>query len=119
MTVATDAPYTEMDDPRFEHEWPAKNHNWSINAIRERCAVGLIPAVKFIPEETVPIGWNGITIYVTKGIEIEVPQMFYDVYRDSRQGTMQAYRNAQASLEKRAFGPGQTSVESGWNGNQV
>jgi len=90
---------------------------WTMNYIRELVKQGIMETRTFMPDETIPIGWNGVIVYVTRGVEIEVPKMHYDIYMDSRRGTMQAYDNARMSLEKRSFGPGQTSVTSGWNGN--
>jgi hypothetical protein len=89
---------------------------WSMKHIRELVEAGIWTATKFVPDETIPIGINGVLIWVTRGVEIEVPTPFYEVYRQSRMDTMMAAENAQKVLEKRSFGPGQTSVSMGWNG---
>lgn len=106
----SDAPAAELT------EIPADGV-WSIDHMRKLCAAGIWKTASFVPDETIPIGLNGVMIWVTRGVEIEVPAPFYELYKQSRKATMDAYENAKGSLERRSFGPGQTSVESGWNGN--
>lgn len=91
---------------------------WTLNYIRELVEQGIMQTEMILPDETIPISWNGVTIYVTKGIRIEVPKVHADIYWQSREATQQAYQNSVETLNKRAFGPGQTVVESGWNGNR-
>lgn len=96
---------------------PPENGIWSMAYIVELINAGNTSSVTFIPEETVPVSWNGVEVLLTRGVEIEVPKFHYDVYQQSRRDTIAAFRNAQGSLERRSFGVGQTSVTSGWNGN--
>jgi hypothetical protein len=96
---------------------PPADGIWSMPYIYELVQQGIVKTKTLLPDDTVPISWNGVVVYVTRGIEIELPEFHYDLYVQSRKATNEAFANARASLERRAFGPGQTMVESGWNGN--
>lgn len=80
---------------------------WTWDRVRQLLDSGEIDAVRFIPDETLRIGWNGLYVYVCKDTENVVPQMHYDVYMDSRKGTREAYENSRMTLIKRV---GQTET---------
>ena len=92
---------------------------WSHAQWAERVNAGLEKTVVFVPEDTVPIGINGVIYYVERGKEVELPEPFFMLYQQSRKAQGEIMVNARGSLEKRSFGPNQTSITSGWNGNAV
>jgi hypothetical protein len=49
--------------------------------------------VKFIPAETIPITYNGLTIQLVQDVECEVPEGFYNIYREHREAIRQAQQN--------------------------
>ena len=77
---------------------------------------GQVKLVQFVPDDTVPIGINGCIYYVERGKPTELPEPFYNVYQQSRMQLAEAAVNSRISLEKRSFGPGQTTISEGWNG---
>ncbi len=56
------------------------------------------PRVKFIPNETVPITFNGLTIQVVADQEIEVPEPFYNIWQDYRKAKREARQHEQYLL---------------------
>lgn len=92
---------------------------WSHAQWVERVNKGLEKTIVFIPEESMSISINGVMFYTTRGQEIELPMPFYWQYMESRRMVGQGLSNAIGTLEKRSFGPGQTSVTGGWNGNDL
>ena len=89
------------------------NEPWTWERVRAMVASGEMSTVKFVPDETIPIGWNNLTVQVTKGVEIEVPEPFYGVYKESRKATIDAFTEAQATLDRRAP-QGQSTHGVGW-----
>jgi hypothetical protein len=69
--------------------------------------------VTFIPENTVPIGWNNLVWNVTKDFPNKVPKCFYDVYMNSVVETRAAYRMAEEQLRSRPAHTTSVSYE-GW-----
>lgn len=65
--------------------------------------------VSFIPAETTPLTFNGLTIDVTANEEITVPSCFYDIYRDRQR----ALRNANLH-EHWLMGRSNTPPDSNW-----
>lgn len=49
---------------------------WTYN---DMCA--RFPIVDFIPDETLPIIWNGVKVQAISGIEMHVPKPFCDIYK--------------------------------------
>lgn len=95
---------------------PPPDGIWSMAYIIKLVDQGIVKTEILYPEDTVPIDWNGVQIFVTRGNPIEVPEFHAEVYRNSRQGTSKALEMAKATLDRRSFGPGQTTLEQGWNG---
>ena len=48
---------------------------WTYNDMLER-----FPVVSFIPDETLPLTYQGVKHYCHAGIESHVPKPFYDIY---------------------------------------
>jgi|GEM_PF-4803148 len=46
--------------------------------------------VTFIPRETIPITWNGITIQLGDDVECRIPKPFYNIYLEHRKAQKQA-----------------------------
>jgi len=46
--------------------------------------VNIFPIVSFIPEETVPLTYQGVRVQAYYGVEMHVPKCFKDVYDHSR-----------------------------------
>ena len=42
--------------------------------------VHMFPLVKFTPEETIPLSFNGVRVQAFNGIEMTVPQCYKDIY---------------------------------------
>lgn len=54
---------------------------WTYNAMCEK-----FPVVPFIPEETIPLTWNGVRVMAVNTVEMHVPKPFYDLYMKHRRG---------------------------------
>lgn len=91
---------------------------WSWDRVRELIERGECQAIRFVPDENVRIGWNGLYVWVGKDAENVVPEMHYQVYMDSRRGTREAFANARATLHSRVpvdqFGNPMASEDVGW-----
>lgn len=92
---------------------------WSHAQWADRVNRGLEKTMVFVPAETMPIGINGVTYWVEKDKETELPMPFYWTYLEAMKTRREAIPNAKASLDRRAFGEGTTSIAAGWNGNVV
>lgn len=67
---------------------------WSI---RDLAQFPLSP--RFVPNETIPITWNGITVYLQEDVECQVPIPFYDIYREHRRALRQAALHEQYLMD--------------------
>jgi hypothetical protein len=43
------------------------------------------PVKVFMPEETVPLTWNGLRVQAIAGVQMAVPECFYDIYVKHRE----------------------------------
>ncbi len=48
------------------------------------------PMVNFVPDETVPLTWNGVKVYAIAGIEIHAPKPFYDIWNHRKAELMKS-----------------------------
>lgn len=48
---------------------------WTFRDMCER-----FPIVSFIPDETIPLTWQGVRVQALSGIEMHVPRPFYELY---------------------------------------
>ena len=39
------------------------------------------PIVSFIPDDTIPLTWNGVKVQAITGLEMHVPKPFYEIYQ--------------------------------------
>ncbi len=46
--------------------------------------VKMFPVVSFVPEETIPLSFNGVRVQAIEGYEMHVPKCFYDIYQQHR-----------------------------------
>lgn len=54
---------------------------WTYKKMCER-----FPIVSFVPEEHIPLTWNGVRVQAIANIEMHVPKPFYDMYIKHRRG---------------------------------
>ena len=52
-----------------------------------------MPRITFTPAESIPITFNGLTLYLVEDQECEVPRPFYDIYMEHRRALKQAQLN--------------------------
>jgi len=55
--------------------------------------VATMPRKTFTPMESLPLTWNGLTVYVLAGEEYSLPEPFYNVWREHVYATRQAQLN--------------------------
>ena len=60
--------------------------------------MGQFPAKTFIPDETVPVTWNGLMYQLRSGEEVTVPEPIYNVYRDHKKAQRMAQQHEQYLL---------------------
>lgn len=80
-----------------DREWTLEDINAEIRAER----MGL---KKFTPMESLPLTFNGVQIYVRAGEECEIPDCFYNIYKDHM------YAKKQAGINER-FLQGESNAE--------
>ncbi len=93
---------------------------WTWDRVKRLMDAGEVQAVRFVPDQTIMIGWNCLYVWVTEGYENVVPQMHYDVYMNSRTQERQGREDVQQTLLKRVGSDGGkpfASFTTGWNGN--
>lgn len=93
---------------------------WTWAKVKDLMDKGEVQAVRFVPDQTIMIGWNCLYVWVTAGYENVVPQMHYDVYMNSRTQERQGREDVKETLLKRvgsAGGAPFASFSTGWNGN--
>lgn len=61
---------------------------WSYSDMVKR-----FPISSFVPEETIPLTWNGVTVQAYSGIEMHAPKPFYDLYREHRKRLGEGSKN--------------------------
>jgi hypothetical protein len=69
--------------------------------------------INFVPEDTVTVGWNGLSWNLTRGLEHKVPRCIYEVYMNSVTETRRAYLLAEEQLKARPAARHTVSYE-GW-----
>lgn len=52
---------------------------WTYKDMCERFEI-----VAFIPDETIPLNWNGVKVQAFSGIEMHVPKPFYELYNSHK-----------------------------------
>lgn len=61
-----------------------RSRDWSLRDLDQ------LEKVRFIPNENIPVTFNGITAYLQADVEVELPYPFYDIYRDHKKAMRQA-----------------------------
>lgn len=61
---------------------------WTYGDMVER-----FPIVSFVPDETIPLTWNGVKVQAYSGIEMHVPKPFYDIYRQHKSEQMKSAKS--------------------------
>ncbi|MFS0837266.1 hypothetical protein [Paenibacillus sp. 1P03SA] len=51
------------------------------------------------PDDVVPVGWNGIIYAIPRGKKFEVPDVIYDIWRESHENTKQVNKRIQQSTQ--------------------
>jgi hypothetical protein len=70
-----------------------RTRDWTMHDVNELIKKGEMPLVRFTPNESLPLTWNGLQIYVIANEECEVPRCFYDIYKEHVQAVKQAQIN--------------------------
>lgn len=66
----------ELNGPRL----PGKKVSGMKTAWTYRDMLERFQIISFIPDETLPLTWNGIKVQAIAGIEMHVPKPFFDIY---------------------------------------
>lgn len=82
-----------------EREW-----TWADLNVKDENGNRVFPLKRFTPTETIPITWNGLQLQLMADQECEVPEPFYNIYREHREALLQA-RNHEAYLLGRSNQP--------------
>ncbi len=75
-----------------------REHEWSLTDINRMVKAGTMPLKKFIPDESIPLTFNGVQIRIVAGEETEVPECFYNIWREHREALKQARVNERYML---------------------
>lgn len=59
-----------------------------------------IPEDPLNPDDVVPVGWNGIIYAIPRGVEVEVPKVIADIWRESYQKTQEVNKRIRESTKK-------------------
>ncbi|MCK9602386.1 MAG: hypothetical protein M0R06_25295 [Sphaerochaeta sp.] len=86
----------------FDDLTPGEARNKGTLAERERewtwKDMAQLPKVKFIPNETIVLTFNGLPLQVVADQECEVPEPFYNIWKDHRKAIMEARQHTQYLL---------------------
>jgi hypothetical protein len=82
-----------------------RTRNWSWGDIQAGVRSGAIKLCRFVPAETIELTFNGLALRVVADQECEVPEMFYDIYRDRRRALGEAAKNEAWMLGKSTQAP--------------
>jgi hypothetical protein len=82
-----------------------RTRNWSWGDIQAGVRSGEIALRRFVPAETIELIFNGLALRVIADQECEVPEMFYDIYRDRRRALGEAAKNEAWMLGKSTQAP--------------
>lgn len=52
------------------------------------------------PDDVVPVGWNGIIYAIPRGIAFEVPEVIYDIWKESHKKTQEVNKRIRESVKK-------------------
>lgn len=64
-----------------------RSRDWSWKDVME------MERERFVPAESIPITYNGLTLYLVADEQVEVPKPFYDIYMEHRRAIKQAQIN--------------------------
>lgn len=59
-----------------------------------------IPDDPLNPDDVVPVGWNGIIYAIPRGIEVEVPEVIRDIWKESYEKTQEVNKRIRESTKK-------------------
>ena len=71
----------------------AIEHEWSWSDIQDGVRSGKLPLVRFTPNETIKVTFNGLQLQLIADQECEVPRCFFDIYMEHRKALRQAVVN--------------------------
>jgi hypothetical protein len=52
------------------------------------------------PDDVVPVGWNGIIYAIPRGQQFEVPNVIYDIWKESHKKTQEVNKRIRESITK-------------------
>ena len=85
-----------------------RSRDWSM------ADIATMPRKTFTPMESLPLTWNGLTVYVQAGEEYNLPEPFYNVWREH----VYAVRQAQIN-EKYMLGQTDQPPDRNWLSDEV
>lgn len=92
---------TPTADEKASERKIAKQENALKAQLKKRKKVSLtIPEDPLNPDDVVPVGWNGIIYAIPRGIEVEVPDVIADIWRESYQKTQEVNKRIRESTKK-------------------
>jgi hypothetical protein len=52
------------------------------------------------PDDVVPVGWNGIIYTIPRGQQFEVPEVIYNIWKESHKKTQEVNKRIRESIQK-------------------
>jgi len=69
------------------------------------------PICAFVPDETIPVTYNGVMYQLIAGVECLVPTIIRDIYQDYRRAKVGFGKNIMTSMGKVQVDPGAGTLE--------
>lgn len=60
----------------------------------------IIPEDPLNPDDVVPVGWNGIIYAIPRGQEFDVPEVIYDIWKESYTKTQAVNKRVRENANK-------------------
>lgn len=78
-----------------------REREWTMRDVHAKVQSGEFKLHKFTPNKSMPLTFQGLTIYIKEGEECELPDCFYDIYRDHLKAVKQAEHHVQYLMGQR------------------
>lgn len=75
-----------------------REREWTWRDVNDQVRAGKMRLVKFIPYDNLNLTWNGLQLHVCGGDEVEVPDCFYDIYKEHQKARKEGEKNMQYLL---------------------
>ncbi|WP_342416267.1 hypothetical protein NST83_01180 [Paenibacillus sp. FSL R10-2782] len=87
-------------EKQLENQITREEKDFKKQLVKMKKVFMTIPEDPNNPDDVVPVGWNGVIYTIPRGIEVEVPEVIRDIWRESYAKTQEVNKRIRDSVKK-------------------